>query len=129
MKSALLIAGLLISLFSLQGDTSSTPHSVTVKFDYDFGSTPACAPGQKTGCIQQFVVYDITAGSNVSNRVTLGTVNVPAGAKGSVKGISGTVSPPPASGKRLLSVVAQMPNGTASDPAKCASCTTTLVVP
>jgi len=129
MKSALPIAGLLISLFFLQGDTNSTHHSVTVKFDYDFSSTPACAPGQKEGCVQQFVVYDITAGSNVPNRVTLGSVNVPAGAKGSVKGISGTVSPPSASGKRLLSVVAQMPDGMASDPTKCTSCTTTLVVP
>jgi hypothetical protein len=129
MKCALLIAGLLTSLIFLKGDANSTPHSVTVKFDYDFSSTPACAPGQKTGCVQQFVVYDITAGSNVPNRVTLGTVNVPAGAKGLVKGISGKVSPPPASGKRLLSVVAQMPDGTASNPTKCTSCTTTLMVP
>jgi hypothetical protein len=100
-------------------------HSVTVKFDYDFGPTPACSAKIKKSCIQQFVVYDISAGE--AKRSKLFTIPAPPDAKGAVNGITGT-SPELLfeSGKHLLAVVAQEPDGSESHPR---ACTTWITIP
>lgn len=109
--------------------TPQTPthgiHSVTVKFDYDFTKTPACSAKVTKACVQEFVAYDISAG--VKHRTKLFVIPVPPGAKGLVQGITGT-SPKLdfESGKHLLSVSAQEPDGTES---KHRACTTWIEIP
>ncbi|MGD1210703.1 MAG: hypothetical protein ABR973_05020 [Candidatus Acidiferrales bacterium] len=100
-------------------------HSVAVKFDYDFRLTPACTAKIKKGCVQQFVVYDISAGE--AKRSKLFTIPAPQDATGAVTGIAGT-SPPLSfeSGKHLLEVVAQYPDGTES---QARACTTWVTIP
>ena len=82
-------------------------HSISVKFDYDFQLTPACRSRVTKNCIQQFVVYDISAGVSKTERYKLFTVPLPPNPSGKVHGISGT-SPPLAleSGKHLFAVTA-----------------------
>ena len=95
-------------------------HKICFTFDYDFGVTPACSRAVKQGCVQQFNFYDISQG--VSKRVKLGSIPVPAGASGLVKGITGTTeSLPFNSGKHRVAVSAQLPDGLESDPRKCAT--------
>jgi hypothetical protein len=110
---------------ALQGCAQAPPrkegpsmHSITVKFDYDFGRTPACTDKIKKRCIQQFVVYDISAGEASPSQ--LFTVPVPPDANGLVSGITGT-SPKLsiASGSRRLGVVAHEPDGKESRPGSC----------
>jgi hypothetical protein len=100
-------------------------HSITVKFDYDFRRTPACTAKITKRCIQEFVVYDISAGE--ANPSTLFTVPAPSNATGIVVGITGT-SPKLSivSGSRRLAVVAHEPDGTESRPG---ACTIWIVVP
>jgi hypothetical protein len=88
-------------------------HSLTVRFDYDFRRTPACAAKLKKGCVRQFVVYDISAGE--AKRSILFTIPAPRKAKGPVNGIT-AASPQLSleSGKHLLAVVAQYPDGSES---------------
>jgi len=100
-------------------------HSVIVKFDYDFGRTPACSPKITQKCVQQFVAYDISGGS--THRTKLFAIPLPPHADGLVHGITAT-SPQLnwESGKHLLSVVAQYPDGTESQQS---ACTTWVTVP
>ncbi len=93
-------------------------HSLTVKFDYDFRRTPACTAKIEKRCVRQFVVYDISAGA--SKRSKLFTIPTPPDAKGPVSGIMRT-SPRLTleSGKHLLAVVAQYPDGGESRPRAC----------
>ncbi len=99
-------------LFSRRGRT------VTVAFDYDFRLNPACSPKLTKNCVKQFNVYDISSGG----RTKLFSIPVPAGATGSVKGITGTSPPVPlAAGKHTLAVTAESAEGTESDSSACAA--------
>jgi hypothetical protein len=93
---------------------------MTVHFDYDFNGTPACPQPENKPCVEQFIVYDISAGILPEQRFKLFTVPVPPDAKGEVKGITGT-SPPLAfeSGKHLIAVTAEMPDKRESNPGVC----------
>jgi hypothetical protein len=114
----ILVATVYVSLLS--GDTKKPPstHRITFTFDYDFRVTPACSPNVTEKCVQQFNFYDISAG--IPKRVKLGSISVPAGASGFVKNISATTDPLLFnSGRHMLAVSAQMPNGLESDLSKC----------
>jgi hypothetical protein len=95
-------------------------HAITVHFDYDFSPTPACPQEKGKPCVEQFVVYDISGGPSPDKRFTLFTVPVPSGAKGAMKGITGT-GPPLSfeSGRHLIAVTAQMPDKRESNPSVC----------
>ncbi|MGA9882587.1 MAG: hypothetical protein WBQ34_02590 [Candidatus Acidiferrales bacterium] len=93
-------------------------HTIKVTFSYDFIQTPACSSKVEKVCVQEFVLYDISAG--VSNRTKLMDISVPANHTGLVKSISATTIPllfEP--GKHLLSVVARTPNGVESNAIGC----------
>jgi hypothetical protein len=115
---ALLCAVTSLAPVSAMGHVKSHQHSITVKFNYDFGLTPGCALGAKKDCVQEFVVYDISAGP--ANRQRLASKPVDSGTTGRVEGISIT-SPrlPFEIGKHLIAVVARAPDGTESDLYKC----------
>ena len=120
-----LVAMVLISLLSTSVQTTQAKHTISCTFDYDFRITPACSPKVTEGCVQQFNLYDISAG--IPKRAKLGSIPVPAGASGFVKGISATTDPLLfESGRHLLAVTAQMPNGLESDFTKC---TTIVKIP
>jgi hypothetical protein len=120
-----LVATVLIGLLSGSVQTTQAKHTISCTFDYDFRITPACSPKVTEGCVQQFNLYDISAG--IPKRVKLASIPVPAGASGFVKGISATTDPLLfESGRHLLAVTAQMPNGLESDFTKC---TTIVKIP
>jgi hypothetical protein len=100
-------------------------HSVTVTFDYDFGQTPACSKKITKGCVQQFVAYDISAGATHSSM--LFPIPLPPNPVGAVHGIVAT-SPKLdfESGKHLISVTAQGPDGRQS---RKSVCTTWVTIP
>ena len=117
-RQAALLAIILLMGFSAADRADGSRHSVTVTFDYNFGLTPACSEKLTDNCVNQFNVYDISAG--VENRTRLFTIPVDPAAKGIVKGITGT-SPVLlfAPGKHLISVVAQTPSNQKSTPEAC----------
>ena len=84
-----LVATVLIGLLSGSVQTTQAKHTISCTFDYDFRITPACSPKVTEGCVQQFNLYDISAG--IPKRVKLGSIPVPAGASGFVKGISAMI--------------------------------------
>lgn len=113
----LVVATVLVSL--LYGGTKEpSTHRITFTFDYDFSVTPACSTKVTQECIQQFNLYEISAG--ISNPKKLGSIPAPIGATGYVKGVTVTTEPflwlP---GKHRLAVSAEMPNGRESDLSKC----------
>jgi hypothetical protein len=88
--------------------TQPTKHTITVKFDYDFTTTPACSQKVTKKCIAKFVVYDISGGKPYK----LFEIPVPADASGAMKGISGESQPLLfESGKHLVAVTAQKDSG------------------
>lgn len=105
--------------------TSHGQHTVTVTFDYDFRLTPACSSKITKNCVQQFVAYDISAGARHSTM--LFPIPLPAKPVGAVPGITAT-SPKLdfESGKHLISVTAQGPDGRQS---RKSVCTTWIVIP
>jgi hypothetical protein len=108
------------------GVGSSATRSITVKFDYDFRRTPACGEKVAKHCVQQFVVYDVSAG--LPKRTKLFTIPVPDGSdRRALTGITGT-SPHLVfeSGKHELAVMAQTPDGSESLPR---ACTTWITIP
>lgn len=110
----------MVLVYALTGTVQETQrkHKLSFTFDYDFGVTPACSKTVKKGCVQLFNLYDISAGK--PKGVKLGSIPVPSGATGFVKGISATTEPLLfESGRHLLAVTAQMPNGLESDSSKC----------
>ena len=112
--------GLLSVLVTAKIYPQETTHTITFTFDYDFSITPACSPKITKACIQQFNFYDISQG--ISKRVKLGSTPVPTSATGFRPGISGTTdSLLFNSGRHLVAVSAQMPDGTESDLRKCAT--------
>ena len=97
---------------SAQG-TQAKPHTIAVKFDYDFKLTPACTAKVKEKCVSGFAVYDISGGPTKAFKLM--TVPVPDGASGMMKGITATTPPRVfAPGKHLISVTAVDPKGTES---------------
>jgi hypothetical protein len=124
-----LIAAALITLLAGSAGTSqskSSPshHTISFTFDYDFRTTPACSATVKKNCVQKFNFYDISLG--ILKKVPLGSIPVPAGATGPVKGITFTTERRLfSSGKHMLAVAAQRENGFESDLRKC---TTTVDV-
>jgi hypothetical protein len=109
-----------------QAATTHGLHYVRVKFDYDFGKTPACSAKVKTKCVEKFVAYDISGG--VKNRVKLFEIPLPSKPEGVVPGIT-QKSPTKLdfeSGKHLISVAAREPDGTES---KHRACTTWIDIP
>jgi hypothetical protein len=106
-------------------EASHGQHTVTVTFDYDFGLTPACTKKIIKSCVQQFVAYDISAGAKQAS--FLFPIPLPANPVGAVKGITAT-SPKLdfESGKHLISVTAQGPDGRQS---KKSVCSTWIVIP
>jgi len=111
----------LVLVSALSGSTQTTQpplHSITFTFDFDFTAIPACSPKVTKGCIQQFNFYDISRG--IAKRGKIGSMPVPAGATGLVKGISAETEPALfGPGKHRLAVAAQMASGEESDLAKC----------
>jgi hypothetical protein len=105
--------------------SSHGKHTVTVTFDYDFGKTPACTATIKTGCVQQFIAYDISVGTK--NPTMLFPIALPANPVGIFHGITAT-SPllDFESGKHLISVSAMTPDGHHS---RRSLCTTWIVIP
>ncbi len=93
-------------------------HKIRFTFSYDFGITPACSSTVKEKCVQQFNFYEISPG--ISNRVKLGSIPAPDHATGFVKVITGTTKPFLfTSGKHMVAVSAQMPDGSESDLSQC----------
>ena len=93
-------------------------HTITFMFSYDFSVTPACSSSIKEKCVQQFNFYEISPG--IANRVKLGSIPAPANAAGLVKYITGTAKPFLfTSGKHMVAVSAQMPDGSESDLSQC----------
>jgi hypothetical protein len=118
MSKVVLLAVILVAGASPDARPDGAKHTVKVTFDYNFTVTPACSERVKDKCVKQFVVYDISAGTD--KRTKLFTIPVDPSAKGSVKGITGTSSlllfEP---GKHLISVVAETPSNLASDLNAC----------
>jgi len=128
-----LLAGTVFGTGAQQADRPAQPpteshsvHFVTVKFDYDFSKTPPCSAKVTKDCVQQFVAYDISAG--VKHRRKLFEIPLPADTKNQATPIAAT-SPQKLdfeSGKHLIAVVAQEPNGVES---KHRACTTWIDIP
>jgi len=113
-----LLATIFLTLLHGTFPGSQLTHKIKFTFDYDFGVTPACSPKVKEACVQQFNFYDISKG--IQKRVKLGSLPVPVGAASFVKGISFTTeSFLFDSGRHMVAVSAQMPNGSESDLSKC----------
>jgi hypothetical protein len=94
------------------------PHKISFTFDYDFRVTPACSKEITKACVQRFNFYDISQG--MAKRVKLGSMPVPAGASGLVKGISSTTEAMLFnSGRHMVAVAAQTSDGAESDLSKC----------
>lgn len=117
MKALAFFAAALV-LLAGTARAGQSKHRIHVTFDYNFKHVPPCSAKRKTKCVEQFVIYDISAG--VAHRTKLMTIPVPPHAHGKVKGISATT---PLllfeSGKHLIAVVAQSPQGAESDPVLC----------
>ena len=93
-------------------------HTVRFTFSYDFRITPACSATVKEKCVKQFNFYEISRG--IGGRVKIGSMSVPADANGFVEGITGTSKPFVfTSGKHMVAVSAQMPDGSESDLEQC----------
>jgi hypothetical protein len=105
-------------------------HTISVKFDYDFKLSPACTATTKINCVQQFVVYDISAGNRKNLRYKLFSVPLPADPTGQVKAIQGT-SPTLdfESGQHLIAVIATRPDLSESNSLSCGSCRTWITIP
>lgn len=118
----------LLSMCSLCFDAGifpqDVPHKISFTFDYDFRATPACSKDIVKACVQGFNFYDISQG--IAKRVKLGSMAVPAGASGLVKGISSTTEAMVFNpGRHRVSVAAQTVEGTESDLSKCSVIVTT----
>jgi hypothetical protein len=92
--------------------------TVTVTFDYDFSTFPSCSAKATKKCIQQFNVWEVSA----PTPIFLFSIPVSPGAKGLVKGITGTATKKRAlfTGPHRFGVSAKMPPpGGESNPYQC----------
>jgi hypothetical protein len=108
------------------------PHIISVTFDYDFDRTPACTENIKRRCVQQFVVYDISADPKHPYRI--GVVALPDHPFGQRRAIPGKTDPHIfESGRHLIAVTAQepepQPHPLESTTIGCASCTAWVKIP
>jgi hypothetical protein len=131
-------AGFLLVLVSAaQNPTPSPPpapthgvHTITVTFDYDFRLTPACTARVTKNCVQEFVVYDISAGASKAKRYKLFTVPLPPNPSGMIHGIQATGPPLDfESGKHLLGVTALEPGTNPNNESLPQACSTWITVP
>jgi len=114
----LAIAGCSLACPFHRGFTQAIQAHDYVTFSCDFSVTPACSSATKEKCVQQFNFHDISPG--IYNRVKLGSIPTPANATGFVKEITGTTKPFLfTSGKHMVAVSAQMPDGSESDLSQC----------
>jgi hypothetical protein len=92
---------------------ASSKHTITVKFNYDFSKTPSCSATVTKSCVQQFNVYDLSAG--FETRTKMFSIPVEPGQTKFVTGIKGK-SPLLAfePGRHKLGVTAEMAGGTES---------------
>ncbi|MGA8767463.1 MAG: hypothetical protein WB559_10610 [Candidatus Acidiferrales bacterium] len=105
--------------------TSHGFHCVTVIFDYDFSKTPACSMTVTKGCVQQFIAFDISAGTK--HPPILFPIPLPPNPVGAVHGITKTGPPTDfESGKHLIAVSAMTPDGHHS---RRSLCTTWITIP
>jgi hypothetical protein len=123
LRSRLLLAiAFFVACISCNRATSST-HSISLAFDYDFTVNHACSPTLKTNCIAQFNVYDVSTGKPTK----IFTIPAPSGASGKIKDITGKSQPLNiGNGKHLLAVSAQMSSGEESS---LQACTTWTLLP
>ena len=88
----------------------SSKHTITVTFNYDFSKTPSCSPTVTKSCVQQFNVYDLSAG--FESRTKIFSIPVEPGQTKPVNGIKGksplTSFEP---GRHKIGVTAQMAGG------------------
>jgi hypothetical protein len=119
------LAAVVLAGATAGGQTSASKHKVTVTFNYDFRATPACSAKVQKNCVQQFNVYDLSAG--YKHRTKLFSIPVGTVGEAGVKEISGT-SPLILfeTGKHLIGMAAQTPENLESDPRVC---TTWIEVP
>jgi hypothetical protein len=92
--------------------------TVSVTFDYDFSTFPPCSTKVTKKCIQQFNVWEVSA----PTPIFLFSIPVSPGAKGLVKGITGTAAKKRAlfTGPHRFGVSAKMPPpGGESNPYQC----------
>ena len=103
----------------------SSKHIVTITFNYDFSKTPSCSATVTKSCVQQFNVYDLSAG--FETRTKMFSIPVAPGQTALVNGITGK-SPLLAfePGRHKLGVTAQMAGGPES-PVEAS--TTWVVIP
>jgi len=104
---------------------ASSKHTITVTFNYDFSKTPSCSATVTKSCVQQFNVYDLSAG--FETRTKMFSIPVEPGQTKVVNGIKGK-SPLLAfePGRHKLGVTAQMAGGPES-PVEAS--TTWVVIP
>ncbi len=127
MKAACALAFALATALALPAVAGESRHKITVTFNYDFTHQAPCSAEieakkhrkkSKKSCIEDFVVYDISAG--LPKRTKLMSIPVPQDARGMVKGIVATT---PLllfeTGRHLIAVVAQTASGLESDPNRC----------
>ncbi len=109
---------LVLALLATAVSPKPSRHKIRFTFSYDFGITPPCSSTVKERCVQQFNFYEISPG--ISNRAKLGSIPAPAHATGFVKDITGTTkSFLFTSGRHMVAVSAQMPDGSESDLSQC----------
>jgi hypothetical protein len=124
MKSILSALFILVSLPALLGATPSQ-HTLTVTLNYDFSVDNGCSSTVTTGCIKQFIIYDITGGGTP---VKLFSISAPSGANTAMTGITGTSALLSLkAGVHTFAATAQMADGTESSPN--ASTATATVAP
>ena len=108
----------LIGVFAINAQKTPSTHTIRVTFNYNFAITPACSPSLTQKCVTRFNIYEISSG--IAKSAKIGSIPVPANARGLVKGISGVSEPSLFNpGKHRIAVSAQMPDGTESDLRLC----------
>ena len=109
---------------------TSAWHCITVNFNYNFSTTPACSANNSVHpCTAQFAIYETTAGTGATTRIFLFNVPLPAKQSGVV---SVTMQSPRqinwGLGWHKLGVAALDPVGGQSNLRFCNSCATWVCV-
>src|SRR6266571_2054993 len=84
---------LVLALLATAVSPKPSRHKIRFTFSYDFGITPPCSSTVKERCVQQFNFYEISPGISKSFLFT--------------------------SGRHMVAVSAQMPDGSESDLSQC----------
>jgi hypothetical protein len=96
---------------------SAVPHTITLKFDYNFSVNSACTAKKPTNvCVKEFQVYNLT---DKGERTKLFAIKAPDGATGMRK-VTGKSDPLPlAPGQHMLAVAAVSNTGKESNTYAC----------